>query len=50
MQCSKCGKGIFPEIEAYMVSSIIMKEKDDYERIAYPIFFMVEDEALNTEY
>jgi hypothetical protein len=32
MKCSKCNDGIFPEMEAYMVSSIIMKENDDYER------------------
>ena len=32
MQCSKCIKGIFPEMECYIVSAVIMKENDDYER------------------
>jgi hypothetical protein len=32
MQCAKCKKGIFPEMEAYIISAVIMKEKDDYER------------------
>jgi hypothetical protein len=34
MQCSKCNKGLFPEMEGYMISSIIVKENNDYERTA----------------
>jgi len=32
--CKKCGKAMVKDIEGYMISSIIMKENNDYERTA----------------